>query len=154
MTLFCPNCFAEYVEGHDVCSDCNIKLVPFEELPKSCSVCGKKYPKGTKFCPDCKVELVSFETKEDFMAGEPKYIEAEPITVFETSSVTELALIKGALEGAGIPYNARGEHVQNLFGAGLIGGFNPITGTIKIEVEKKRSEEAKRIIEDLFKNTQ
>lgn len=32
MRMFCPNCKAEYREGFDTCSDCNIPLVT--ELPK------------------------------------------------------------------------------------------------------------------------
>jgi hypothetical protein len=61
-------------------------------------------------------------------------------------------LIKGALESAGIPYLAKDEELQSLFGAGLLGGFNPVTGTVKIVVEKGRAIEAKGIIEDLFKS--
>jgi predicted ATP-dependent serine protease len=129
-----------------------VKLVPFEELPLHCASCGATYPKGTRVCPDCKKELVTYETVDDFREGKPRYLDAEAVVVFETSHMPELILIKGALESARIPYLAKGEELQGLFGAGLLGGFNPVTGTVKIEVEKGRAEEAREIIEDLFKD--
>ena len=152
MSLFCPECFSEYQQDPGICPECNVKLVSFEDLPLHCSSCGATYPKGTKVCPDCKKELVTYETVDDFREGKPKYLDAEAVVVFETSHMPELVLIKGALESAGVPYLAKGEELQSLFGAGLLGGFNPVTGTVKIMVEKGRAKEAGRIIEDLFKS--
>jgi hypothetical protein len=151
MSLFCPECFSEYRESLDTCPECNAKLVSFEDLPLHCASCGATFPKGVKRCPDCKKELVSYETVDDFREGKPRYLDAEAVVVFETSHMPELVLIKGALEDAGIPYLAKGEELQSFFGAGLLGGFNPVTGTVKIQVEKGRVEEAREIIGDLFK---
>jgi hypothetical protein len=150
MSLFCPSCFSEYRESLDTCPDCNAKLVPFEDIPLHCSSCGATYPKGVKRCPDCKKELVSYATVDDFREGKPRYLNADAVVVFETSQMPELVLIKGALESAGIPYLAKGEELQSLFGAGLLGGFNPVTGTVKITVEKGRADEAREIIKDLL----
>jgi hypothetical protein len=151
MSLFCPECFSEYREDHDTCPDCNVKLVSFQDLPPHCSSCSATFPKGTKRCPDCKKDLVSFDSVEDFREGKSKYLDAESVVVHETSHMPELVLIKGALKAARIPFLAKGEELQSLFGAGLLGGFNPVTGTVKIEVEKGRADEAKEILQDLFK---
>jgi|WetSurMetagenome_2_1015567.scaffolds.fasta_scaffold00249_23 hypothetical protein len=151
MSLFCPSCFSEYRESTDSCPDCGERLVPFERLPLHCSSCGAVYPQGILKCPDCKKTLVSYRTPDDLRNGRPEYLEAEAVVVHETSHLPELVLIKGALEAARIPYNAKGEELQSLFGAGLLGGFNPVTGTVKIVVEKSRADEAREIIGDLFK---
>jgi hypothetical protein len=150
MSLFCPECFSEYREDRDTCPECDVKLVLFEDLPLHCTSCGASFPKGVKRCPDCKKELVSYETVDDFREGNPRYLDAEAVEVFETSHMPELVLIKGALESARIPFLAKGEELQGLFGAGLLGGFNPVTGTVKITVEKGRADEAREIIQDLF----
>ncbi len=152
MSLFCPNCFSEYVEGYDTCPTCELKLVDFKDLPPHCASCGKKYERGTRLCPACGIELVSYASVEDFVERKPKPVDVAFVMVYETSLMPELVLIKGALEAAGIPFNAKGEELQSLFGAGLLGGFNPVTGTVKIIVEKRREREAREIIEDLFKN--
>jgi predicted nucleic acid-binding Zn-ribbon protein len=152
MSLFCPNCLSEYVEGYKTCPKCELTLVTFADLPPHCASCGKKYAKGTLMCPMCGTELVSYKSVEDFLEGNPRPVDVAFVTVYETSLMPELMLIKGALEAAGIPYNAQGEELQSLFGAGLLGGFNPVTGTVKFIVEKRRAREAREIIEDLFKN--
>ncbi|HUI91880.1 MAG TPA: hypothetical protein VLX68_06485 [Chitinivibrionales bacterium] len=154
MSLFCPECFSEYREDIDTCPDCNVKLVPFHDLPPHCASCGATFPKGTKRCPDCKKDLVSYASVEDFRQGKSKYLEGESVVVYETSHMPELVLIKGALKAARIPFLAKGEELQSLFGAGLLGGFNPVTGTVKIEVERGRAEEAKEVIQDLFKDNE
>ncbi len=150
MSLFCPNCLSEFVERYDVCPTCELKLVLFEDLPPHCASCGKKYLKGTTTCPSCGIDLVSYKSVGDFLEGKPASVEVSFVTVFETSQLPELALIKGALDAAEIPYNAKGEELQSLFGAGLLGGFNPVTGPVKIIVEKRRAKEAREIIKDLL----
>ncbi len=154
MSLFCPSCLSEFRESIDVCPDCGVKLVPFDNLPLHCSSCGATYPAGITRCPDCRKPLVAYRTPDDLREGTPEYLDAEAVVVHETSHLPELVLIKGALEAAHIPYNAKGEELQSLFGAGLLGGFNPVTGTVKIEVEKRRAGEARRIIKDLFGNNE
>jgi hypothetical protein len=152
MSLFCPNCLSEYLERYDMCPTCELKLVPFHDLPPHCASCGGKYSKGTKTCPRCGIDLVSYKSVDDFLERKPATVDVAFVTVYETSHLPELALIKGALEAAGIPYVAKGEELQSLFGAGLLGGFNPVTGAVQIIVEKRRAKEAREIIEDLFKN--
>ena len=60
--------------------------------------------------------------------------------------IAELSIIKAMFEREHIHYNARGENLQNLFGAGLLGGFNQVTGAIKIDVAKNDVEKATMIL--------
>jgi hypothetical protein len=60
--------------------------------------------------------------------------EDAPVTVLETSDPAQLAVAKSLLEAAGIAFFAKGEGLQNLFGAGTLAGFNPITGPVELQV--------------------
>jgi len=151
MFLYCPKCRGEYLDGILVCKKCNKDLIRFEELPPIlpfCPSCKTRYPVGTAVCNKCLTELIS-EIQEEIPKKEPNPI-AENVTIYETSSLTELALIKSALENQNIQFNARGEDVQNLFAAGLTGGYNPVTGGIKIDVEKSNVKKAIEIIEPII----
>jgi len=73
----------------------------------------------------------------------------DPVTVFETGNPAVLAVAKSLLEGANIPYYAAGENVQQLFGGGALGGINPITGPVRIEVSADDAADAKALLSDL-----
>ncbi len=50
---------------------------------------------------------------------------------------------KSLLDEAGIPYLARGEGIQDLFGMGRLGtGFSIIAGAVEIQVGAHRAQEA------------
>ena len=75
---------------------------------------------------------------------------AEPVTVLESSDPALLAIAKSLLDDAGIPYFAKGEGVQDLFGAGRFGtGFNPFTGPIELQVSAEDANEAHAILLEL-----
>ena len=75
---------------------------------------------------------------------------AEPVTVLESSDPALLALAKSLLDDAGIPYFAKGEGVQDLFGVGRFGtGFNPVTGPIELQVSAGDASEARAILLEL-----
>ena len=142
---YCPKCRYRYKDNLETCRKCKVKLVNPEDLKPYCKVCKREFDYDTKFCPDCLVELDK-PVSEKANFGYAEYIEM--ITVYETSNLAEVSLIKGLLEGAGIHNNARGENVQNLFVLGLTGGVNPLTGPVKIDVQKDRAEEASNIISE------
>ena len=74
----------------------------------------------------------------------------DPITVLESGDPALLAVAKSLLEAASIQYFARGEGVQDLFGAGRFGtGFSPFTGPIQLQVGADDAEEAKTLLRDL-----
>ena len=74
----------------------------------------------------------------------------EPVTVLETGDPGLLAVAKSLLEGAGIPYFAKGEALQNLFGAGTFGtGFNVVTGPVELQVAESDAAQAHALLIDL-----
>ncbi len=74
----------------------------------------------------------------------------ELVTVFQTGNPMALALAKGALESAGIPFVSEGEGLQDLIGLGRFpGGFNVATGPVKIQVDVRDAEAAKEVLADI-----
>lgn len=72
---------------------------------------------------------------------------SELVTVFQTGNPMALALAKGALESAGIPFVSEGEGLQDLIGLGRFpGGFNVATGPVKIHVDMRDAEAAKEVL--------
>ena len=65
-------------------------------------------------------------------------------TVLKTNDLATLTLAEGALESAEIPYLAKGEQIQDLFGFGRMVPVNPVTGPVEIQV---RAEDEKRALE-------
>lgn len=59
------------------------------------------------------------------------------VTVAEPTDPIHQSVIEEALEAAGIPFLVRNAEVQDLFGAGQIGGHNLLTGPIRIQVEER-----------------
>ena len=74
----------------------------------------------------------------------------ELVTVFQTGNPMALALAKGALESAGIPFVSEGEGLQHLIGLGRFpGGFNVATGPVKIRVDVRDADAAREVLADI-----
>lgn len=152
MFKYCPHCRAEYLESARICKDCKVALVRYKDVPPRCPSCKEIYSFEESYCEKCLVDLDVFQKEEDgnveqnTASRSSEFIEMT--TIYKTSDLAELSLIKAIFEGERIYYNARGENLQSLFGAGLIGGFNPITGAIMIDVAKIDVEKATRILKE------
>lgn len=73
-----------------------------------------------------------------------------PVTVLETSDQGLIAIAKSLLEDADIPFFAKGEGVQDLFGWGRLGtGFSIVTGPIALQVPASKADEALALLKDL-----
>ena len=101
-------------------------------------------------CSDCGTRLVSgpAPTPEELRgkgkpAPEP---DLELVPVFIANDKAELIVIEGVLEQAKIPYLAKGEHIQDLFGFGQLVAVNPITGPVEIYVSADHAEPAREIL--------
>jgi len=70
------------------------------------------------------------------------------VTVLATHDYAELLVAKSLLEGAEIPYYAKGEMVQNLLGGHLWGGPNVAMGFVEIQVPAAFEEEARMLLEN------
>ena len=71
-----------------------------------------------------------------------KFIEAE--------SSTQAIKFRLLLDRAKVPYMVKNENLQNLFGAGALTGFNPITGPIEFHVPEHMLSAAKEAMAELF----
>ncbi len=106
-----------------------------------CPECGAEYREGVTGCADCNVGLV------EQLPSEPKIGWRELITVLETADENLVVVAKGILEGAGIPYLAKADRLQDLIGWGRFGsGFNIIVGPIQIQVPEEYVEAARALL--------
>lgn len=71
------------------------------------------------------------------------------ITVYVPQDEAENLAVGSLLHSAGIEYYSKNAGVQNLFGAGQIGGSNLITGAIEIQVAAKDLDRAKEILKEM-----
>lgn len=75
----------------------------------------------------------------------------ELVTIVESADPALLMVMKSVLDGAEIEYYAKGEQLQNLFGAGQIGiGFNPIIGPVRIQVRGEDAERSRTLLRDFL----
>ena len=77
---------------------------------------------------------------------------AEDLQLYRSSPCllyTSLLVVQSVLEDAGIRYYARGAGLQNLFALGTMGGFNPLTGPVQIQVNRDDAAAAAQLLKDL-----
>lgn len=71
------------------------------------------------------------------------------VALLTVTEATELPHVQAMLEAAEIPVFVRGEGVQNLFGAGVMGtGYDLITGPPVVMVPASRLDEAGQVLAD------
>jgi hypothetical protein len=105
-----------------------------------CPECGAEFREGIEKCADCDVPLVSEPPPE---LDVPEYV-----TILETSDLSVIPVLKSALEGAGIPYETRGEGLMDLFPSEALGApFRSSAGEVEIRVSKDRADEARELLE-------
>ena len=115
-----------------------------------CPKCKSEYREGFFECANCHISLVEHLPKEP-ESELPKIENVELVTVFKSGSTIRIAIAKSILNGANISYFAKGEIIQNIFGAGTIGtGYSTLVGPIQIQVEQSQLEEAKDLLSDLI----
>jgi hypothetical protein len=110
-----------------------------------CPACGSEYRPEIKECSDCGVPLVPAPPEPAAFENTP----LDTVTVFSASDAALVALARSILESAGIPFAARNEGVQDLFGLGRMAGFNQITGPVTFEVPAEHAEEARMLLDEL-----
>jgi hypothetical protein len=90
-----------------------------------CPECGAEYIDGVTDCADCNRPLQN----EPPPAPEPPG-DLELVTVLQTGDAVRTALVKSMLDNAEIPYIARNDQLQDLFGIGRLVPVNPISGPV------------------------
>jgi hypothetical protein len=104
-----------------------------EEDSVFCPQCGAEYREGISKCRECDVALVPAPPTREA----PEWVDF--VTVLVTRNHSELALAKSLLEGAGIPFFARNEGVENLIAA----------GPVEVQVRPEHEAEAMELLRNL-----
>lgn len=80
--------------------------------------------------------------------------QGELVTVFSTGDTVALIAAKLVLEGEQIPFLVAGEGVHHLFGLGtIVGGYNMITGPVRLRVRREHAALATEVLADLGPGT-
>jgi hypothetical protein len=103
-----------------------------------CPRCGAGYRNRFAECPDCHVALLH-DT-----APSALHSRAEPVVVFESNDRIPIALAKGSLEDAGIPFWMEGDETAARLVLGPI-----MFPTCRFLVPKGREAEARDLLEPL-----
>ena len=103
-------------------------------------------------CSDCQTLLVDGpgprpEDLPDRPAPEP---DMELVPILQVREETKLLLIEARLGEAKIPYMAKGEQIQDLFGFGRLTVVNPITGPVVIYVSSDNAEKARELVAEVL----
>jgi hypothetical protein len=110
-----------------------------------CPECRSEYREGFTKCSDCGVDLVSALPTERHPT--PDNIALVP--VFESSDEAEMMVARSLLDGAGIAYFVENDRLQNMLGAGRLGGGNLITGPAVVVVREDEAADAAKLLDDL-----
>ena len=122
-------------------------------LPRShppigqCSRCGRSIARNhpRDECSQCG-EPFSPEVLRELGGQAP---EAALVPILRTGDAGLIPLAKSLLEGEGIDYLVNGENVQDLFGAGRLGGYNYVTGPAEFWVHTHDAERARTLLDGL-----
>ncbi len=98
-------------------------------------------------CADCDAPLVSGPAPDTLPEDKPKPIpELKLIPVASVRNESDVLFIESLLSDAEIPYLARGEKIQDLFGMGRLVGINPITEPVEFLVAEENAEDARLVL--------
>ena len=84
--------------------------------------------------------------------SQPESDKKKLITVLKTGSQAKIVVAQSILNSADIFNFTKNETIQNLFGLGAIGGFNPLIGPMELQVESERFEEAKDLLSEIIED--
>ncbi|HTY42380.1 MAG TPA: DUF2007 domain-containing protein [Thermoanaerobaculia bacterium] len=106
-----------------------------------CPKCGDEYQPGYTRCADCETDLV------EALPAQEEAPALAMVTVLETGDQSLIAVARSLLDGAGIPYIARNDRLQNLFGWGAIGtGYSVAVGPVRLQVLEEDAETARELL--------
>lgn len=109
-----------------------------------CPRCRAEYVDGVTECADCGVALQVDPVPPPDLSGELNLV-----PVLETGDAIRTALVKSMLEGAQIPYIARNDQLQDLFGFGRLVPVNPVSGPVIFLVPDEYADEARDMLAQL-----
>ena len=106
-----------------------------------CPDCDAEYREGFTECSECGVELV---LERSDPAGHP---DDKFISVFETTDITLLPVIKSVLQSADIPFYVRGDEAMGIlpvgtFGSGINYGGHGLGAAVLVHEDQAEEAEA------------
>ena len=105
-----------------------------------CPQCGVEYREGFTVCADCQVPLLAgTPPPEPPSAFDPTI---DLVVVLETNDQTQLALVKGLLDDAGIPYFILGQITTLVTD---VDGF--LRKWVRVQVPRDREAEVRELLE-------
>jgi predicted NUDIX family phosphoesterase len=108
-----------------------------------CPECGIEYREGFTECFDCHVPLEAGSPPREDAEFDPSM---DLVVVLETNDRVQLALAKGVLEEAGIPYYVLGQI------AGLVNDVDGFTRKwSRLQVARDREMEARELLEQMLR---
>jgi hypothetical protein len=110
---------------------------------KHCPECNVEYIDTAVRCSDCDVELALGPAIQE------EHPDPKIETVYATGDPTLVALVKALLEDGEIEYFTKGYEMQDIMGAGRIGGFNYLSGPVEFVVAAKDVPKAREILAHL-----
>ncbi len=115
-----------------------------------CPECAAEYREGYIECSDCGAELVP-ERPEDI-----KHPDDKVVTVFETTDVALLPVLKSVLQSAEIPFYVRGDEAMGILPVGTFGSGINYDGQglgAAVVVHEDRAKEAMALLHSLEYST-
>jgi len=99
-------------------------------------------------CGDCQAALVAGPApRPDDLGDRPEPTpDAELVPLMVARDQSQLILIEEALDLAQIPYMAKGESIQDLFGFGRLTIVNPVSGPVEIYVTSTDADAAREAV--------
>lgn len=104
-----------------------------------------EYEDSATACGDCGGALLDGPAPTQD-AGEAPDPDMELVPLIKISDTTLVMLLESQLEASGIPYLAKGEHLQDLFGFGRLVQVNPISGPVEFLVREDDLEAARTVV--------
>jgi len=102
-------------------------------------------------CADCGATLASGAAPDTLPGSKPAPDpDLKLVPVLTASQEADIVIIESLLAEAGIPYLARGEKIQDLFGIGRVVEVNPITGPVEFTVAAADVEAARQVLADFL----
>ena len=114
-----------------------------------CPRCGRSIARNhpRDECSQCGEVLPSEMLR--MLRGHSHEAEAALVPVLRTGDAGLILLAKSLLEREVIEYFVRGENLQDLFGAGRLGGYNYVTGPAEFWVRAGDAERARALVDGL-----
>ena len=76
------------------------------------------------------------------------------VTILTVGNHSSVSLVQARLDDAGVKYAINSNRVSDLFGWGRLGGYNYITGPVRIMVSPEDADRAKELLYDLTESRQ